>query len=49
MFPEGPEKQEFLKFVEGLKNDQNYQNTVTMFTIMYFYEKKTGQKMNNFL
>lgn len=42
MFPEGKEKQEFLRFVEGLKEDKDYQNTVTMFTIMYFYAKKNG-------
>lgn len=49
MFPEGKQREEFLKFVDGLKHDQNYQNTITMFTIMYYYEKKTGQKMNSFL
>ena len=42
MFPEGQEKREFLRFVEELKDDKDYQNTVTMFTIMYFYAKKTG-------
>ena len=44
MFPEGREKQEFLRFVEELKEDKDYQNTVTMFTIMYFYAKKNGGK-----
>jgi hypothetical protein len=49
MFPEGKEKEDFLKFVDELKHDKNYQNTITMFTIMYYYEKKTGQSINNFL
>ena len=44
MFPEGKEKQEFIRFVEELKEDKDYQNTVTMFTIMYFYAKKKGGK-----
>lgn len=37
MFPEGKQREDFLKFVESLKYDQNYQNTITMFTIMYYY------------
>ena len=38
--PEGAEKEEFQKFIETLKDDETYQQTVTMFTIMYFYEKR---------
>ena len=38
--PEGAEKEEFQKFIGTLKDDETYQQTVTMFTIMYFYEKK---------
>lgn len=41
--PSEHEHADFLKFVEGLKDDANYQNTVTMFTVMYYYEQK-GKK-----
>ena len=42
-FPEGKEKEEFLKFIETLKQDETYQKTITMFTIMYFYEKRAAK------
>ena len=42
--PEGPEKEQFMNFIETLKKDETYQQTVTMFTIMYFYEKKKTAK-----
>ena len=32
-----------MRFIETLKNDETYQQTITMFTIMYFYERKKGQ------
>lgn len=41
--PEGNERDEFLRFIETLKEDETYQQTITMFTIMYFYDRKKPQ------
>lgn len=29
--------------MQELKNDQEYQNSITMFTILYYYQKKQKQ------
>lgn len=40
IFSENSEKEDFLRFLETLQADYHYQNTITMFTIMYYYQKK---------
>lgn len=42
--PEGAERDEFMRFIETLKKDETYQETITMFTIMYFYEGRGGKE-----
>ena len=41
--PEGTERDDFMRFIETLKSDETYQQTITMFTIMYFYERKKAK------